>query len=529
MIVFISNINLNYNFNQEKNFQDLQTSSVKSYRRQWLNNSDFSYPVSWSSIKEGDESDIDAYIGQGYGNYIVNGDVEEFRIDNPLNDIEWIEFNNPEFPILPDAYDVNSTGCSVFHSWDEWDDQTLNTPSVHWKRNITLSVNMSDYIITSASLEAIFNATVTATPYINGIDCRGDPGDTPLQFGIGDSATFYVLISDLENNNEYQIARNKTSDLGQDSPLISSYPDTLMDVIPEEILISYLTSVLESDNFHFTITLGIDLYCEDNESGGDIDIWNSVNIVSLNLTFTYKKKINQFTSISWEQAGEQISGENVQITNAQLNFEYRINQTWPYSLSPNSEIRVLINDKQYIEAIKLSRATSSFQEAYSDRIDVTSLILKDINIKLTIQVYLADEFGLAEDIKISIDNVFFEISYIEITSDILSEPEIIRILLIVASIAGLCIGGYLVAYQRVLKYPKPVRKVRKYRNTLTRKTEPSKDILDRKNAFKKEYKKELSKTSSFLRGKPTEAIKATKAINRLKKTTESKKLPEGNP
>ena len=518
MIVSISNTNLNYNFNQERNLQDLQTSAVITRRRQWLNNTDFDYPVSWNSIKEGDESDTDAYIGQGYGNYIVKGDSEEFRIDDPLNDLDWIEFNNPLYPIFPDAYDVNSSGCSIFHSWNEWDDQTLNTPSVHWKRNITLPVNMSDYIITSASLEAVFNAAVTATPHINGIDCDGDP--TP-QYGIGDSAEFYVLISDLDNNNVYPIANNETSDLGQDSPLISSYPNTLMDIVPEEILITYLTSVLENDNFHFTITLGIDLYCEDNEPGGDIDIWNSVNIVSLNLTFT---------SISWEQAGEQISGENVQITNAQLNFEYMINQTWPYIPSPNAEIRVLINDKQYIEAaIKLTRATSSPQDAYSNRIDVTSLISKDIDIKLTIQIFLADEFGLEEDIKISIDNVFFEISYIEITSDILSEPEIIRILLIIASIAGLCIGGYLVAYQRVLKYPKPVRKVRKYRKTLTRKADPSKVILDRKTAFKKEYNKELGKTSSFLHGKPTVATKAIKAISQTKKTTQSKKLPEGNP
>ncbi len=55
---------------------------------------------------------------------------------------------------------------------------------------------MSDYVITSASLTAIFNATVTVSPHDGGgIDCPGDPGDTPLQFGVGDSATFYVLIS----------------------------------------------------------------------------------------------------------------------------------------------------------------------------------------------------------------------------------------------------------------------------------------------------------------------------------------------
>ena len=74
-----------------------------------------------------------------------------------------------------------------------------------------MPVNMSDYIITSASLEVVFNATVTAQgtdplqPHIHGIERPGDyteglnpPADT--QFGIGDFVTFYALISDVENN-----------------------------------------------------------------------------------------------------------------------------------------------------------------------------------------------------------------------------------------------------------------------------------------------------------------------------------------
>jgi len=500
--------------------------------------------VSWTSIKEGDLSDVDAYISQGYGNYLIYGDSGEKRIDEPLNNLDWHDFNNPEFPISPDNNGSSSAGLWIDHIWNEGVDQTRNTPSIHWKQNITMPVNMSDYIITSASLKVIFNATVTAqgsnplAPHIYGIERPGDytdgdpdpsPYPEPPQFAIGDFATFYVLISDLDNNNVFQVAINTTTDLGQDSPEITNYTDTLLNEVPEEVLISYLTSVLENDNFNFTITLGIDIYCEDNDYNADIDTWNSLIIRSFNLTFTYEKKVNQFTSISWEQTGDQISGDNIQITNARLNFEYKINQTWSYISSPNSEFRVSINDKQYIETIKLSRATDSFQDAYQGEIDVTSFISKDINVTLSIQVFLADEFGLSEDILISIDDIFFEITYVEIISDIFSEPEIFRILLILASIVGLSISGYLVAYQRVLKYPKPVRKVRKYRKTLTRTAEPSKDILDRKTAFKKEYKKELHKTSAFLRGKPTEAIKGTKVISQLKKSPESKKLPDINP
>ena len=244
----------------------------------------------------------------------------------------------------------------------------------------------------------------------------------------------------------------------------------------------------------------------------DIDTWDMLIMRSFNLTFTYKKKIDQFTTVSWEQTGAKISGENIQVTGAQLNFDFKIDNLWPSSISPNSEIRVSINNKQILETIKLSRAKVSSQDAYPGRIDVTSFISKDIDISLSIQVFLADEFGLSEDITISIDNVYFRIYWNIYIDDPFSEPFFFRVLLIAASIAGLSIGGYLVAYQRVLKYSKPVRKVRKYRRTLVRKKDPLVNIINRKNAFKKEYKKELHKTSSFLRGKPTEETTSTKTL-----------------
>jgi len=497
---------------QEEFSQNIHTSVVK----QWLNNTDFDYQASWISVEQGDISDVDGFIGQGYGNYIVFGDSGEINIDDPLNNGDWEAFNNPEFPISPSNNGSNSAGLWVDHEWDEGDDQTLNTPSIHWKQNITMPVNMSDYIITSASLEVIFNATVTAqgsnplAPQVGGIERPGDytdgdsdpsPYPEPPQFGIGDFATFYVLISDVENNNIFQIALNKTTDLGRDDPEVTNYSDTLLEIIPKNVLISYLTSVLERDNFNFTITLGIDIYCEDNDYNVDIDTWDSLIMRSFNLTFAYKKKINQFTAISLEQAGKQISGDNVQITNAELNFKYMINQTWPYTSSPNSEIRIFINNKMYNETIKLSWEKPILADAFQDYIDITSFISKDVNITLSIQIYLADEFGLDNDIMISIDEVEFLITYIEITSETSEEPFISRVLLIIASIVGLIVASYLIAYQKILKYPKPVRKVRKYKRTL-RKGKPSVEILDRKKSFEKEFNRELHNTSNYLRGKP---------------------------
>ncbi len=528
MCVFISNFESSYHLTQNSNFEKLQTSAEVLYSRQWLTNRFFSSDTAWTTSEEGDGNDVDALITGGYGNYYMHGDSGSLIIDDPLSDVDWTGIINPDLPILPDRAEINSSGCYVYHQWHENVNQTRNRPSARWQRTINMPVDMRDYIITSASLEADFNASVTVSPWNNGgIDREGDTGLD--DYSTGDYVEFYILISDLEESfPPVRVAYNHTGELGRDSPALGSYPDTPMNVVPDEVLKEVLASAFENDGFNFVITLGIDIYCEDNEIGVDIDRWDALIIRDFNLSFSYEKKIDQFTTVSWEQAGNQITGENTQVRVAQLNFEYMINTTWPSDASPNSEIRVFINDKQLTETIKLSRAGDTLQDAYPGRIDVTSYISKDIEIELKIQIFLADEFGLSEEIKISIDNVFFAITYVVFTDDFFREPMFFRILLIVASVAGLCIGGYLFAYQKVLKYPKPVRKVRKFKRTLTKKNDPTILIVDREKAFKKEYSKERHKTSSFLRGKPTEETKSIKEPIPSKQPVELKKTPEGD-
>ena len=499
-------IEYSYNFSSFNEIEiqgDLQASSEELLEKQWLKNSNFSSSEYWNLIKGdlGDKSDVTGNINQGQANIKVLGDSGELIIDEPLNDTDWTLTKNPDLPILPDRREINSSGCHISHVWDEDVNQTRNRPSVHWKRTINLPVDMSDYIITSASLNVMFNATVTVSPHDGGgIDREGDAG--VIYYSTGDFAKFYVSLSDVQGNIQpIQVAYNNTGDLGRDTPRISNYSDTPMNHIPESVLISVLTSVLENDGYNFTIILGIDIYCEDNEWSDDLDIWDSLIIRSFNLSFTYEKKINQFTSASWNQEGNIITGNNVQVTDANLKFKYKINQAWPELSSPNSEIRILINDNQFTRTIKLSSAKTFFQEAQEDGYDVTALITKDVNVSLSIQVFLADEFSLDRNITISIDDVFLEISLIFIYPEEVFEPWIFTTLLIVASIVTVGLSGYLIAYQRVLKYPVPVRKVRKYRRSLKAQKEPKVLIIPRERAFERAYDREVSESSKLLNAK----------------------------
>ncbi len=492
--------------NRETSINPKTSGTIEYLNELWLENPTFEDPIepTWFSNIIGDTSDVDTSTGTNQANMAILGEDFIFEVVADPPDGNWTAVNNPRFPRFPDSNFTDSAGLNVFHFWDEAESagQTHNTPSVHWQRGFTMPVNMSDYIITSASVQATFNATVTVSPYsTGGIDCPGDPGDTPLQFSTGDYARFYVLISDPDNTYEYEIAYNQTINLGQDSPAVPSYPDTLMVPVPQEVLIAYLTAIFKENNFNFTITLGIDIYCEDNESGVDRDRWDSLIIRSLNFTFAYRKKIDQFTSVSWNQVGESISGPNKLIMGGNLQFEYKIDQNWTSS-SPNSELRVLINNNLHTETIKLSTVTDSFQKAKIGGYDVTPLILKDVNISLSIQVYLADEFGLENLITVSITNATLLISYIETFTDVIPEPWIFTGLFIISVIGAGVLAAYLIAYQTYLKYPVPVRKVRKYRKSLSNDKTPGVGIVSQKTSFSRDYHQELKKTEKLLKGAP---------------------------
>jgi hypothetical protein len=118
------------------------------------------------------------------------------------------------------------------------------------------------------------------------------------------------------------------------------------------------------------------------------------------------------------------------------------------------------------------------------------------------------------------DNYEFE-SY-EVTISAIrpaGEALLILILTIAITTAALIIVGYIYAYQKFLKYPKPVRKVRKYQKTLEKTKDPRVNIVKREKAFNAAYKEELNRPSKILRGKTKEPV--VKPKTDLKKPIEN--------
>jgi len=395
------------------------------YTIEWLDNPTFETPITpWYNTTVGDASDIIATTDNNQANYKILGESREKEVLlNTATQANWMAFLRSDFEIVPQIasvpyYGIDDDGAWCSHWW--WEGETggqpKNTPRMHWKTNVSMPVDMSDYTITSLSFNAIINASVDPD-----IDTPGDtvarPGYPINQFQTYDYAQFYVEVStlDIDDLNTYRIAFNQTSLLGNEG--LSLYDiEGYIGAYEEQAIIDAINNVLAVDLGHnnFTIVLGIYLYCEDNNSGTDRDHWDDIRFKFVNLTFSYQKKIDKFTSLSWNQIGNTISGSNIDIKNATLNFKYKIDTTWT-DQSPDSELRFIINNNQYPETVKLSTATSIFQDAKVGGFDVTNQILKNVNITLSIKLYLADTFPLDQEFTLSIDNASLLISYTEST------------------------------------------------------------------------------------------------------------------
>lgn len=502
----------------------IKSASVVNHKEYLLINPTFNDPIEpiWYFTTEGDFSDIQAITSTNQAGFKIVGDshVKQVLLNSETYS-NWEAFNKSELALVPQrssvpTYGIDSNGAWCSHLWWEGEPggQPKNTPEMHWRTNVSLSVDMSDYIITSVSFEATINASVN-----DDIDTPGDTYArwTPSQVTINqhekyDFAQFYVEITtmDIKDLNTYRIAFNQTRLLGNEALDLNDM-EGLIGAYDEQAIIDALTNALAADPGHdnFTIVLGIYLYCEDNRSDTDRDDWTDLRFKSLNLTFNYEKRINQFTTVAWNQDVDDIDGTNVRITDANLKFKYKIDQNWTEA-SQNSQIRIFINDRKYEQTISLIDYVYSpnFREAKTDGYDIVSKILPYENFTLTIEVFLAEDFGLEQNITIAITDVYLHVSWTETFPDIIPEPWLFLGLFIIALIAAIVITGYLIAYQTYLKYPIPVRKVRKYGKTLNDLVNPKVPILPRDRAFKLKHRSYLKKTEKALKG----ALPKTKQI-----------------
>ncbi|HMF30112.1 MAG TPA: hypothetical protein VKK79_01760, partial [Candidatus Lokiarchaeia archaeon] len=108
------------------------------------------------------------------------------------------------------------------------------------------------------------------------------------------------------------------------------------------------------------------------------------------------------------------------------------------------------------------------------------------NFPITITVYAGDDFAYEQYV---------------VTLNVVTPPGTAlmnEIIMIVAIAAAVFMTSYLILYQKVLKYPKPVRKMRSIRGNLKKAKVSTIEVEDRRTSLVKEFRKNLGLNESLL-------------------------------
>jgi len=180
-----------------------------------------------------------------------------------------------------------------------------------------------------------------------------------------------------------------------------------------------------------------------------------------------------------------------------------------------------LTDEDFGGTIKYANVTYRWQFGDGELTDLNSDGIYEIELKnvpvgsyvITITATKGDDYEFERyEVTITVTNPPFEFL-------------LFLILLIAAITTVISLVSYLILYKRVLQYPKPIRKVRKYRRTLRKTKQPNISVIPRKEAFDDRFKDEIGKSSKFLKGKPSESILQTDKFSKTKLVVESDKTP----
>ncbi len=180
MIFIVLPLSLPTNFASNKEQLNINLSGETTHTDVlWLDNPTFEDPIEpiWFPDIEGDESDVDTSTSLNQANVVIVGESREKEVLlNTATQSNWMAFLKSDLEIVPQRasvpyYGIDDDGAWCSHWWWEGEGggQPKNTPRMHWKTNVSMPVDMSDYIITSLSFNAIINASVDRN-----IDVDGD-------------------------------------------------------------------------------------------------------------------------------------------------------------------------------------------------------------------------------------------------------------------------------------------------------------------------------------------------------------------
>ncbi|MFX0058341.1 MAG: hypothetical protein ACFE8J_08585, partial [Candidatus Heimdallarchaeota archaeon] len=161
-----------------------------------------------------------------------------------------------------------------------------------------------------------------------------------------------------------------------------------------------------------------------------------------------------------------------------------------FNLAPRQDLRLMIRLTDLDFNMSVLNATVRYTWAYyqgeltdEDNDGVYEALLTNLPVGtfiVTITVYAGDDY---------------EFERFQVTLNIVRPPEnvlLFQILTIAGTAAAIGVSGYLIAYQKVLKYPKQVRKIHKFKSKLKKKKPLAIEVSTRDELIEKYYSEEIN-------------------------------------
>lgn len=218
----------------------------------------------------------------------------------------------------------------------------------------------------------------------------------------------------------------------------------------------------------------------------------------------------------------------VKITVRRINLKISTsNEETQFNINPGSDftINISLSDLDFNQSVENASLTYRWRYGEGDLTDEEGdgyYLARLTNVPqgtytITISAFAGDDYEF-EQLEITL-----------VSSRAPAEFMLIQLIATIGIVSALGITGYLYAYQKVLRYPKPVRKVKKFKKSLSKDKDPDISVKSREDAFGRAYQKDLEESTkksglaSKIKPKISGKAKQEKSLDEItKKATETK-------
>lgn len=485
------------------------------------------------TVRLKDTSLISGYIQQTKAKLHIrfpNGTIWTDQIQFKSPDINGkVNFDYFQIPLAPPNYKAGQ--YEVIITWNNtYFNYNFNETGIIYEKFIVihdsiLYPDQGQYFIDNVAEEGIFNFKVTFNDKKDNLAIENALIYTNISYIMenfseispGSYLYEYNLINAKVGNNTFTIFANSSYYLNQQINLtIYIVKSTLLELEAESLtvpigkVVNFLVNFTDKNRIHIQSALvqliGVDLsgnFSENRELNQySIEIDTNELDIGLRIFTIYAHASDYQSKIATLKL-------NIRRINAEIK-PFEIESRIRIKPGENAEIKIVLNDLDFNKPIsdakvKYESELGEGELQETKEAGVYKIVIENVpegTYILNISAYAGDDYD--------IDIYEINLNAIRSKEDIL----LLQILAISIIIAAICLTGYLIMYQKVLKFPKMIRKIRSFKNNLKNSKKLAKiNVLDRESAFRGIFNIKLGKIAAYSKSKDIDKIKDSNKLN----------------